>query len=42
MNRLRICVGAHLQAKSDVADRRIPGGDNGVRSPGTGSIVVAG
>ena len=30
MNRLTIRVGAHLQAKSDVADRRIPGGDNGV------------
>jgi hypothetical protein len=25
-----IRIGAHLQAKSDVADRRIPGGDNGV------------
>jgi hypothetical protein len=30
VNRLRIRAGAHLQAKSDVADRRIPDGDNGV------------
>jgi len=30
VNRLRIRVGAHLRAKSDVADGRIPGGDNGV------------
>jgi hypothetical protein len=30
VNRLRIRVGAYLQVKSDVADRRILGGDNGV------------